>query len=498
MRRRKGFIIVLSLLLLVCFVVNTYGLSFTLTAKAARTAILKSTKEVLRVGATTKLTINNKISKATYTFKSSDSKVVSVDKAGTVTGRKAGMAIVTVKQSNKSKTTVVGTVEVTVRPELVRKNVYEKSLVSIGNNYRMKKAIEKAQRGEDVVIAYIGGSITEGYNALRPTQSYGYLSYEYFKKTFGKGDGSNVKFVNAGMAGTPSSLGMVRYERDVVTVGGAEPDILFVEFAVNDADDTTNGDAYESLVVNALKSEKQPAVVLLFSVFKSKWNLQSRLQPVGEYYDLPMISIKDAVLPELASGALTDAEFFSDQFHPTTDGHQLMADCIDYYFDAVAAENIVGSDITIPEEGKIGNSYVGIKMIDSKLSDNNVAINAGSFSSNDTMLGTFKYAPTVKTFPNNWKHSADAGNESYILKLDCKNLVIVYKLSSSSAAGKVDVFVDGVKKETYNSFSGGAWNNPMTKVVFASEESASHTIEIKMASDSQKKEFSILAFGYTK
>jgi lysophospholipase L1-like esterase len=497
MRRFKSFVIVLSFVLLACFVTETAGLQQIISVKAATVATVKA-KETLRVGATTTIVINNKVAKATYSFQNSATKVVTVDKKGTITGKKVGTASITVKQTYNSKTTVVGTVEVTVRPELEMVKVCENSLVSSGNNYRMKKAIEKAQNGEEVIIAYIGGSITEGYNALKPVQSYGYLAYEYFKKTFGKGDGSNVKFVNAGMAGTPSSLGMVRYERDVVRVAGAEPDILFVEFAVNDGDDTTNGDAYESLVVNALKSEKKPAVVLLFSVFKSKWNLQSRLQPIGEYYNLPMISIKDAVLPELASGALTDAEFFSDQYHPTSDGHQLMADCINHYFDTVAVEAIAESDITIPEEAKVGNSFVGIKMIDSKNADNAISINTGGFSSVDTVLGSFKYNMSLKTFPSNWKHASNGGSKSFTMKLDCKNLVIVYKLSNSKTTGKIDVYVDGVKKETYDGYTGGGWNNPMTKVVFEAEESATHTIEIKMASDSKDKEFSILAFGYTK
>lgn len=44
------------------------------------------------------------------------------------------------------------------------------SLISTGNNVRIKKVIEKAKNGEDVTIAYIGGSITEGANANPNTE----------------------------------------------------------------------------------------------------------------------------------------------------------------------------------------------------------------------------------------------------------------------------------------------------------------------------------------
>lgn len=364
----------------------------------------------------------------------------------------------------------------------------QRSLLQTGNNYRLKKAIAKARNGEEVVIAYIGGSITEGANAFpRNTMCYAYRSYEYFKETFANG-GDNVKFVNAGLSGTPSTVGMIRYDEDIVGKVG-EPDIVFVEFAVNDADDPTNGVCYESLVLDALQSEKTPAVVLIFAVFKSQWNLQSRLAPVGEYYDLPMVSIKDAVVPALKSGELTEAEFFSDIYHPTNAGHQLMADCINYMFDVVDYEAASETDITIPENPKIGNAFVGVKMLDSTNTD--VSVTAGGFSGKDTMLSG------SKSFPNNWMKTSGSSNESFKATLNCKNIVLLYKSSSSATYGKADIYVDGAKAATVNGYAAGGWNNPLLKIVLNEKEAKEHTIEIKMADGDENKAFTVLALGYT-
>lgn len=500
MMRFKKLVIAIVFTLTACMLIETTYVS-QVTVYAATTtakATLKSATAMLKVKEKATITINNKQAKATYTFKSANKKIATVTKAGVITGKKIGATSITVTETYNKKKTIVGKVQVTVRPEVDMPKVLERSLVSTGNNFRMKIAIDKAMNGEEVTIAYIGGSITEGAGSLLNTTTYAQLSYDYFRDTFGKDGGENVKFVNAGMSGTPSSLGMVRYERDVLNRAESAPDIVFVEFAVNDADDTTNGDAYESLVRNILNAENQPAVVLIFSVFKTKWNLQDRLQPIGEYYDLPMISIKDAVVPELNSNALTNAEFFADEYHPTVPGHKIMADCISNYFDAVDQEAKAEQDITIPEEAKIGKSFEGIQMLDSKSKVEGINIKAGGFADTDTNLGTFKYDYTMKTFPNNWKHSTTSGKTSFKMTIDCKNLVIVYKLSSNAAtAGKVDVYVDGVMTQTYTG-SGGGWNNPKTMVIFNDAESAEHRIEIKMASDSATKEFSILAFGYTK
>ena len=383
---------------------------------------------------------------------------------------------------------VVGVPENTGEEEVVDEDaMFKRALMQTGNNYRLKRAIEKARNGEEVIIAYIGGSITEGANAKpQSTMCYAYRSYEYFKETFANG-GNNVKFVNAGLSGTPSTVGLVRYENEIIKAVG-EPDIVFVEFAVNDGDDPTKGVCFESLVLNALQSEKDPAVVLIFSVFKSKWNLQSTLAPVGVHYDLPMVSIKDAVLPALASGELTEAEFFSDIYHPTNKGHQLMADCINYMFDVVDAEEASATDITIPDTPKIGNDYVGIKTLDTTVTD--VAVTTGGFTGKDGAL-------SGKSFKNNWMKPSAAANDAFKVTLNCKNAILYYKSSSSTAYGKADVYVDGTKVATLNGHAAGGWNNPLLKILFDETEAKEHTIEVKMAEGDEGKAFTILSIGYT-
>lgn len=388
----------------------------------------------------------------------------------------------------------VGVPTVTGEPEA--SDMVKRSLMQTGNNYRVKRAIEKAQNGEEVIIAYVGGSITEGSGASPNKNCYAYRSYEYFKETYANG-GDNVKFVNAGMSGTPSTIGMIRYDRDVVEKVG-EPDIVIVEFAVNDGDDPTAGNCFESLVVDILKSEKDPAVVLLFSVFKSQWNLQDRLAPVGKHYDLPMISIKDAVVPELKNGGLTDAEFFADVYHPSNKGHQIMADCLNYYFDMVNYEPAADTDITIPEKAKIGTSFVGVEMIDTRTKDDSIKINAGMFGAKDNVIGTFSHSPATRTFPDNWSKTATATGDSYTMELNCKNLIILYKSSNSETYGKAEVYVDGEKKATLSGYSPSGWNNPLLKILINDSEAKNHKIEIKMEEGSEGKAFTIFGFGYTK
>ncbi|GHU88496.1 hypothetical protein FACS1894202_04700 [Clostridia bacterium] len=367
------------------------------------------------------------------------------------------------------------------------------SLVSTGNNARLKAAIQKAKDGKEVTIAYIGGSITEGYNASPNSSCYASKSAESFKALFG----GNVNVVNAGMAGTPSDLGVIRYPGDVLAVAPTPPDIVFIEFAVNDGDDVTGGVAYESLVRNVLKADNAPAVVLLFAVFQSQWNMQDKYIPLGEKYGLPMVSIKDAVVPQIKSGAMTNDQFFaSDGLHPINQGHQIMSDCVTNLFKLVDAESAKTAE-ALPDP-LFGNDYEGIKLADS----GNVAgikglsVTPGGFGAADTATGTFQFNGKLK-LPNNWKHEATADNTPFTLKAKSKNLMLVYKFSNSQTAGKAEVLVDGNVVATLNSFKSDGWNNATTVKVFTEASAKEHTVEVRMAAGDEGKEFTILAIGYT-
>lgn len=369
------------------------------------------------------------------------------------------------------------------------------SLVSTGNNYRFINAMQKAMRGEDVTIAYIGGSITEGASSTTHTKCYAYQFYDMFKQRYGKNGGSNVHYVNAGMSGTPSSLGVIRYSRDVAP---SNPDIVFVEFAVNDADDVTNGDAYESLVRNVLNSPNKPACMLIFSVFKPDWNLQDRMIPVGKQYNLPMVSIKNAVVPAVKSGQIRSEQFWAnDGWHPVDYGHKLMADCIMYCVDQMLTKGKDANDITVSNNAAIGKTFENMTMIDSQTKMDGLSINAGGFNANDTTPGNFQYNNQPK-FKYDWKHTTYGGTTSFTMKVTCKSMLFAYKLSSASTAGKVDIYIDGKYSQTVDSYKNGGWNNPWVIKLMGNSTAAQHTIEIRMANGNANKEFTILGFGVSK
>lgn len=370
-----------------------------------------------------------------------------------------------------------------------------RSLLDAGNNRRLKRVIAKARSGTEVTVAFIGGSITEGYNATDNGRSYAALVADGFRAAFVP-EGGSMRAVNAGMAGTPSTIGMIRYRRDVLEKTPAPPDLVFVEFAVNDGDDPTNGAAFESLVRKILDAPNEPAVILLFSVFQSRWNLQDRLAPIGARYGLPMVSVKDAVVPELDKGSLSDEAFFSDIYHPTDYGHRLMADCVIAALRAVDAAPESPRDAPIPESE--GARFAAIELLDASRRPADARISVGSFVHKDLALPAFNSDGNF-TFPANWRRDAAQANDPLVLEIACRSLILVYKKSQANPDfGEASIIVDGKEVETLDGAPTGGWNNPWTAVLVDDETSARHRVEIKMAPGSEDKTFTVLGFGYVK
>lgn len=380
-----------------------------------------------------------------------------------------------------------------------------KSLLSKGNNKRLKAAIDKAERGEHVSIAYIGGSITQGAGA-KPihTGCYAYKSYLKFKELFGQGSGGHIQFVKAGVGGTPSELGMIRYDRDILRDGAVQPDIVIVEFAVNDEGDETKGVCFESLILKILSAPNKPAVILLFSVFVNDWNLQDRLSPVGTHYNLPMVSVKDAVVEQFrlthAEGnVISKRQFFYDIYHPTNDGHTIMADCLSYLFSETKKSGADAEDIVIAKAPIIGNDFVYVQLLDRKTNTIIAKIDEGRFVETDAdlqMVEIDDHPYGTPQFPYNWMRSAAAGGESFKMTVKSRSLLLVFKDSGSVEFGKADVYVDGRHVLTADPHINN-WTHCNAIILYREDDSREHFVEIKMAPEDEGKKFTIVAFGFT-
>ena len=139
---------------------------------------------------------------------------------------------------------------------------YENAVVNAGDDSHILSVMQRALNGEKLTLAFLGGSITQGCLATTPESCYAGLTYKWWKDNFPK---ANFTYVNAGIGGTTSHLGVARVEEDVLS---HKPDFLIIEFSVNDDNNAHFQETYEGLVRRVLKTENAPAVAGAFLCIK--------------------------------------------------------------------------------------------------------------------------------------------------------------------------------------------------------------------------------------
>ncbi|WP_026834714.1 GDSL-type esterase/lipase family protein [Eubacterium xylanophilum] len=382
-------------------------------------------------------------------------------------------------------------------------NMISASLVSTGNNARVKSVIDKARAGQDVTLAYIGGSITEGEGA-KPTNDFCYaqLSASFFASKYGTGN--NVKFINAGQSGTPSALGIIRYDNDVIKRNdGKTPDILFIEFAVNDSGECTKGGAMDGLIRRAIKAGS--AVVLVMSVFKAhNVVLGNEYKKIGAHYDLPVVSVADGIEDYYTETEFTDW-YYNDAYHPKTAGHELMARSIINLIDAIdkeapEADNLADIDnfpaYKTPTYADIVNlEPATLQDCLENHSDIFKSVDRGSFVSTFGNSGVYHFNQKRQKFATNWMHDKGDGDAVFEANLHCKNILLAYNIANNASFGTVEVLVDDKVVKTVKGYESGGWNQAGTVSILEEDEAADHNLKIRMKSGDEEKQFVMYGIG---
>lgn len=387
-------------------------------------------------------------------------------------------------------------------------DIIKESLVQTGNNYRLKKAIEKARSGEKTTVAFIGGSITQGAGAVPiNSECYARKIFEGFCDLAGRGYDDNVSYIKAGVGGTPSELGMLRYEKDILNEG--TPDLVVIEFAVNDEGDETKGECYESLARMIYKGPGKPAVILLFAVFADDFNLQERLSPVGRALNLPMVSTKDSVTKQFYlktenGRVVSKNQYFYDRYHPSNIGHTIMADGVINLMKVVDDSPIDEEMPSLDEcQSVFGREFEDVIRIDKAMNIEKVeaVIDCGSFTSVDTELQFVERNMDLHgtpQFADNWMYLPKEGEfKPFTMDITCRSMLLIFKDSAENKVGKADIYVDG-EKTYYADPREVGWTHCNAAIIYRGTETKLHHVEVKMAEGCIDKEFTILGFGIVK
>lgn len=306
---------------------------------------------------------------------------------------------------------------------------------------RLKNLMKRAANGESLVIGFLGGSITQGSLSSTPKTCYAYLVYEWWKKSF---PNAEFSFVNGGIGGTTSHYGGARAWKDVLCY---RPDIVTVDFSVNDDANEFFEETYEGTLRRLLMAPSAPAVVVLNNVFYDTGkNAQDYHNRIADHYGIPHVSIKDTIYPDVESGKIVRADITPDNLHPNDKGHRLVADEICKLLDSIKAE--------VEEEAIAGENIEdkSMKTEESILLPEPLTENAYEHSrliqiqDNEAILDGFLVDPIEKKgmldiFKNGW--TAAHTNDKISFEIECSCLAVQYRKSVQQPVPKAKAVIDG-------------------------------------------------------
>lgn len=361
----------------------------------------------------------------------------------------------------------------------------------------------KAAAGAQINVAYLGGSIT-----AQP--GYRVKTLAHFKNEF-----PNAKFqeINAAIGGTGSDLGVFRIEHDVFE---GRPDLLFVEFAVNDAGAQPSEiiKAMEGIVRKTWKTFPECDVCFVYTFTEAllgdlkAGNLNrsaSTMEAVADQYGIPTIHMGlEAVrlegegklvmkAPEakvdrvsgdelnkaapIAVGADGKIAFSLDGVHPYTDtGHRLYTEAVIRSLPLIHKANTVAKAHALPAP------------LDPKNYENTVmlpldkAVKTGPWAQMppETGLG--------KSFGNRLGTLWKAEPSAELLFKFKGSAAKIYDLVGPDC-GKLEVTVDG-KTSSRQRFDGYCTYSRLATTGLASDldDSAVHEVRIRVLSEKLDKD----------
>ncbi|MDE6202175.1 MAG: SGNH/GDSL hydrolase family protein [Lachnospiraceae bacterium] len=220
-----------------------------------------------------------------------------------------------------------------------------KGMIYRGNWSRLKECMKKAREGREITAGFLGGSITQGSLSSSPETCYAYLVYEWWRKRFPK---AKIKYVNAGIGGTTSQFGAARVEDHLLKYA---PDFVLTEFAVNDENTEFFEETYEGLIRKIYGNVCSPAVLLMCNVrYDDGTNAEQMHGKIAQAYQIPMVSMKAAIWPEVEAGRIQRHDITPDNLHPNDAGHKLVAEVIIDFLEKVF------QDMDVEEAGAFGGN----------------------------------------------------------------------------------------------------------------------------------------------
>ncbi len=309
---------------------------------------------------------------------------------------------------------------------------------------------------KDIKIAFLGGSITNGSEASNAeSTSWRALVGQWFKDNY---PDKTFTTANAGIGSTGSWFGQYRLYDDLDFKTKA-PDVLFVEFAVNDYLEQSrtgeNGTAlgYESIIRQAFAANPKMTIITVFTTHasvaantineKSDTDFEAfKIQrAIASKYGLAQINVGEQFVNEYIKPSFNGQsnvnvaavqnsaawkEYVADQVHPNDKGYKIYADYITNYISEQLGSNFIQTEKAV-NIGTITPYVESIKAgLSSALVTNGRRFDFSEFTADTDLKGWTRHNGTTEVAPNTMQSRCKA-----YIKTDKRNSSFAFSFKGS-------------------------------------------------------------------
>ncbi|HBF15651.1 MAG TPA: hypothetical protein DDW30_08260, partial [Clostridiales bacterium] len=173
-------------------------------------------------------------------------------------------------------------------------------------------------------VAYIGGSVTVGAFGSAG-HSWTLLTTKWLREHF---TDAKITENNAGIGGTGSLLGAYRAVQHLGLASATKrPDLVFVDFSVNDMYDGTSAEdikRYAETMLQAIYTANPYADVVILIVGQqttSNFPEPKAWREIAAHYNLPIVELTDRLLADMRQEGKDWSYYIADVVHPNDNGY---------------------------------------------------------------------------------------------------------------------------------------------------------------------------------
>lgn len=344
-------------------------------------------------------------------------------------------------------------------------------ILNEGNNSRLKAAIEK----DTIRIAFLGGSVTMGVqDSGMIKEAFPYLLGEGLKPVYRD---KLIDVLNLGFPAVNSIYGLFQTERNLIDYS---PDIVFVEYGVNDGASLEWINAFESLIRKLLQLPSKPVVGIILLMLQTLQTRRDYMLELGRFYWLPVIGIYEAFPEYMKRGELNWNDYSNDEAHANREGHEFICDCL-YQLIMDMTDKETDTYYEMNSNCLYGAFFTELKLLD--------FYDKGSWEG--TFLPVFSQSNEFAL-----ENDCKAWEHFFRFHARCKGIIVIYEQSSQKSYGTAQVIIDGSERFRLKGHSIYGWNNPVCQILLGSDIAYEHTVEIRMIKSEERKIFKLLYLGW--